>query len=181
MTTRSGSRVAAARRESRRRAQMLFSTLLLVASVTAMGFRSGAMAAVLSVVVVVAALVVAHAVSLTRARQLGPCLWRASLPAWAATQTGMRVRNLRPNSELLGQLRVDRRDIFWSPSAPSRRLGASDVRWPFAEVSAVNVSSVWGLIPLACLELQLVSGQQVDIWVRHPADLRTAVEQRYRM
>ncbi len=173
-------------RERRRRARTLLGTGYLAASTALLGLKTGWLPAVatllgvLVLMVVVFSLVMgrdARAERRRRAAGQAPS-WPAQLPVQAALLLGAKApgrhaRRADEVGELLGRLSLRDGSLHWEPRPGDRNRGVEAVT--FDRSWTAEVVSLWGPGDQGCLTLTAPDGTAVDVWIRHPADLRRAL------
>ncbi|MFJ9778961.1 hypothetical protein ACIRSS_05220 [Amycolatopsis sp. NPDC101161] len=172
-------------RERRRRASSLIGLLFLAALSASLAFKVGWVAAVAGavgflVLVYVAFMFVVwrdrRAEARRRASGAAPS-WSAQLPVASALQLGAKApgRHSRQQEvgELLGRLSLVDGGLRWEPREGDRKRGVGPVVWDRSWTP--EVVSLWGPGSQGCLTLTRPDGMAVDLWIRHPADLRRAL------
>ncbi|SEP48583.1 hypothetical protein [Amycolatopsis saalfeldensis] len=103
--------------------------------------------------------------------------WSAQLPVSAALELGAKApgRHSRQQEvgELLGRLSLAEGGLRWEPRKGDRNRGVGPVAWDRSWTP--EVVSLWGPGSQGCLTLTRSDGMAVDLWIRHPADLRRAL------
>lgn len=168
-------------RERRRRTRALLGAGHLVALTALLGFETGwvPVAATLSgllvlVVVVFSVIMGRDARAERRRRAAGQApSWPAQLPVRAALLLGAKApgrhaRRADEVGELFGRLSLVDGELRWQPRKADRRVGpvTFDRSW------TAEIVPLWGPGAQGCLTLTSPGGTAVDIWIRHPADLR---------
>jgi len=100
--------------------------------------------------------------------------WPAQLPVAVAQQLGAKApgrhSRQREVGELFGRLSLVEGGLRWEPRAGDRRRGVGSLEWDRSWTA--DVVRVWGPGSQGCLTLTHPDGTAVDLWIRHPADLR---------
>ncbi|SEC52195.1 hypothetical protein SAMN04489727_4056 [Amycolatopsis tolypomycina] len=168
-------------RERRRRTRALLGAGHLVALTAVLGLETGWVPVVVTLsgllVLVVAGWSVimgrdARAERRRRAAGRAPS-WPAQLPVRAALLLGAKApgrhaRRADEVGELPGRLSLVDGELRWEPGKAGRGVGpvTFDRSW------TAEVVPLWGPGAQGCLTLTAPGGAAVDIWIRHPADLR---------
>ncbi|MET7991907.1 hypothetical protein ABZU76_13435 [Amycolatopsis sp. NPDC005232] len=173
-------------RERRRRTRTLLGVGYLAGLSALLGLKVGWVPAVsvplgLLVLgyVVLTAVVVRERRSERRRRDAGAePSWPAQLPVAAARLLGAKApgrhaRRADKVGELLGRLSLSSEGLRWDPRAGDRGRGVGPL--VFDRSWAAEVVPLWGPGHQGCLTLTHPEGTAIDIWIRHPADLRQAL------
>lgn len=100
--------------------------------------------------------------------------WPAQLPVSAAVLLGAKApgrhSRQRAAGELFGRLSLVEGRLRWEPRAGDRRRDVGPLEWDRSWTA--DVVRVWGPGSQGCLTLTHPGGSAVDLWIRHPADLR---------
>ncbi|MET8847805.1 hypothetical protein [Amycolatopsis sp. NPDC004625] len=173
-------------RERRRRTRAMLGVGQVVALAALLSLKTGwipVVATVLGLAVVLYAVLAvimwrdARAEHRRRAAGEAPS-WPAQLPVQAALLLGAKApgrhaRRVDEVGELLGRLSLADGELRWSPREGDRNRGVGAVA--FDRSWAAEVVSLWGPGDQGCLTLTAPDGTAVDVWIRHPADLREAL------
>ncbi|MDS0140393.1 MULTISPECIES: hypothetical protein [unclassified Amycolatopsis] len=173
-------------RERRRRTRTLLGVGYLVALTAVLGLKTGwlpAVATPLGVLVLLAVVLRwimwrdARAERRRRATGQTPS-WPAQLPVQAALLLGAKApghhaRRADEVGELFGRLSLRDGSLHWKPRAGDRNRGVGPVT--FDRSWTTEVVPLWGPGDQGCLTLTSSDGPAVDVWIRHPADLRQAL------
>lgn len=174
-------------RERRRRSRALLGVGFVVLLGASLSLRTG----VVPVVAVLAgALVLAYVIanvllwrdkrSELRRRAAGaPPSWPAQLPIQMAQLLGVKApgqhaRRVDEVGELLGRLSLIDGELNWQPREADRKRGAGT--FVFDRSWSAEVVPIWGPGSQGCLTLTRPDGTAVDLWIRHPADLRATLQ-----
>jgi len=170
-------------RERRRRTRALLGTGYLAALAALLGLKTGwvpvaaTLLGLLVLMVVVLWVVMgrdARAERRRRAAGQAPS-WPAQLPVQAALLLGAKApghhaRRADEVGELFGRLTLRDGSLHWEPRSGDRNRGVGSVS--FDRSWAAEVVSLWGPGAQGCLTLTSPDGTAVDLWIRHPEDLR---------
>jgi hypothetical protein len=103
--------------------------------------------------------------------------WSAQLPALAASELGAKApgRHSRQQrvGEFMGRLSLVDGGLRWDPREGDKNRGVGPVRWDRSWT--LEIVSIWGPGSQGCLTLTRPDGMAVDLWIRHPADLRSVL------
>jgi hypothetical protein len=167
-------------RERRRARRSALAALHLLAMTALLGLRTGWLPAVTALVALTSAVYLVPALVIWRGRRAeaerraggAPPSWPAQLPVAAAQRLGLRARHSAraEAGELSGRLSLTEDGLRWEPRESDRRRGAAAIVWD-ASWSA-EIVPLWGPGDQGCLSLSRPDGTAVDVWIRHPADLR---------
>lgn len=173
-------------RERRRRTRALLGVGYVAGLSALLGFKIGW---VLAVSVLLGLLVLVYAVLTVvvrgerrwerRRRDAGAePSWPAQLPVVAArllgaAAPGRHARRVDEVGELLGRLSLSSEGLRWDPREGDRGRGVGSL--VFDRSWAAEVVALWGPGRQGCLTLAHPEGTAIDIWIRHPADLRQAL------
>jgi hypothetical protein len=171
-------------RERRRRTRTLLGVGYLAGLSALLGLKTGWVAAVITLLGLLALVYGVFSIVVwrdgraeRRRRAAGaPPSWPAQLPVAAAQLLGVRGRHARRTDEvgeLLGRLSLQDGELRWEPREGDRRRGVGSV--VFDRTWAAEVVPLWGPGSQGCLTLTHPDGTAVDLWIRHPADLREAL------
>lgn len=172
-------------RERRRRSSALVGVLFLAALSVSLAFKVGWIPAVAVPVGVLLAVYVVGMVVLwrggraeARRRAAGAVpSWSAQLPVSAALLLGAKApgRHSRQQEvgEFMGRLSLVDGELHWEPRESDRKRGVGPVAWDRSWTP--EIVPVWGPGGQGCLTLTRPDGLAVDLWIRHPADLRRAL------
>ncbi len=170
-------------REDRRRTRSAFGAFGLLALSAALGAEERSIVPLIGLVVLLFlvwcgfAFFVARdgrAEARRRADGAAPS-WPAQLPVAAARLMGASGRHSRQpeNGELFGRVSLVDGGFRWEPRAGDRKRGVRALEWDRSW--SAEVVPVWGPGRQGCLTLTRADGLAVDLWVRHPEDLRRAL------
>ncbi|MGW5740152.1 hypothetical protein [Amycolatopsis sp. NPDC003861] len=173
-------------REGRRRTRTLLGVGYLVTLTALLGLKTGwlpAVAALLGVLVLMAVVLRwvmwRDARTERRRRAAGEApSWPAQLPVpvallLGAKAPGRHARRVDEVGELFGRLSLRDGLLHWEPRPGDRDRGVGPVT--FDRSWTTEVVSLWGPGNQGCLTLTSPDGTAVDVWIRHPADLRQAL------
>ncbi|MEV6832009.1 hypothetical protein [Amycolatopsis sp. NPDC051102] len=107
-----------------------------------------------------------------------PPSWPAQFPIQAALLLGAKApgrhaRRADEVGELFGRLALAGGELRWEPRKGDRERGAGAVT--FDRSWTAEVVALCGPGAQGCLTLTSPDGTAVDVWIRHPADLRCAL------
>lgn len=104
--------------------------------------------------------------------------WPAQLPVSAAVMLGAKRsgRHSRRHEagELFGRVSLVEGGLRWEPRDGDRRRGVGSLEWDRSWTA--EVVRIWGPGSQGCLTLTHPDGTAVDLWIRHPADLRATLQ-----
>jgi len=104
-----------------------------------------------------------------------PPSWLATLPVWAARETGAALPSgLQPGQDLYGRLRVEPEGITWIPSPRLTRNLSQPLTW--RSPREASVKPTWGFVPLAYVHVEDSAGTQADLLVWDPRDLADVLD-----
>jgi hypothetical protein len=100
--------------------------------------------------------------------------WPAQLPVMVARQYGLTGSGRRSRQMDIGE-RVGRLTYFgdglrWDPREADRKRGMGSITWDRSW--SLEVVPLWGPGHQGCLTLTAADGAAIDLWVRHPQNLR---------
>jgi len=172
-------------RERRRRTRAVTGVLFVAFLAASLGLKTGWIPAVavpaglLALLYAVFSFIVwrdGRAEARRRAAGAAPS-WPAQLPVAVAAQMGAKApgrHSRQPEiGELLGRLSLTDGGLRWQPREADRKRGVEPVSWDRSWTA--EVVPLWGPGSQGCLTLTRPDGLAVDLWIRHPADLRRAL------
>ncbi|MEU8632179.1 hypothetical protein AB0C38_08435 [Amycolatopsis sp. NPDC048633] len=173
-------------RERRRRTRTLLAAGYLTALTALLGLKTGWVPAaagllgLLALVYLVFSLIAWRDARAERRRRAAgePPSWSAQLPVQVAQLLGAKApgrhaRRADEVGELLGRLSLRDGELCWEPRKADRERGVGPLT--FDRSWTAEVVPLRGPASQGCLTLTSPDGTAVDLWVRHPADLRQAL------
>jgi hypothetical protein len=107
-----------------------------------------------------------------------PPSWSAQLPMVFARELGAtsprRGSRRTGNGGLLGRLVCLETGLRWEPRSADRARVVAPITWDWSWT--VEIVPIRGLGDQGCLTLTRPDGFAVDLWIRHPADLRRTLQ-----